>query len=257
LLDRFSELQFFDLQDKYRIAATDLPTDTVTLRIGERRKSIENYSTGARADPWGREYEGWQTQQALKALAEAIDSVLGLENWIERDTPNPLQVSPPTTAPLGIREQDLPAVRITLDSIGDENQSSEYRIVMAGDGGVEWEGRKYVREVGPRTAAIPVDDVRRVLLKLERSGFLDMGPVEFSGVDVCCGVSLGLSLPGRTQRIDGARLLRRRNESPAPAMVERSIELRALARAIRVAARADRWIGGWDEGHPPEVEEDR
>lgn len=257
LLDRFTDLDFFALEDSYRIACTDLPTDTLVLRVGPIRKSVENYSMGARADPWGHEYDGWKAELELKALAEAIDSVLGLDRWIELDESIESPSTDSDAVPLRIPDEKLAAVRIELDSAGDESQSPEYHIVVGGDGGVVWTGRKYVRELGDRTAAVPVENVRRILRRMDRMRFLEMKPMDFSGTETCCSASVHLKLPGLEKTVDGARLIGRQTESPPQEMTRRSVELAALVRAIRVAVRADRWIGGWDEGHPQEPIEDR
>jgi len=71
LLDEFQQIDFFSLKDRYNAPVTDLPTTYVTLRLGERSKTVEDY-VGA--------------PKPLRDLERHIDEAAGVQRWIRTDT---------------------------------------------------------------------------------------------------------------------------------------------------------------------------
>jgi Domain of unknown function (DUF6438)/Ankyrin repeat len=70
LLDEFERIEFFSLKDKYTARITDLPTTYVTLVLGDRSKTVEDYH-GA--------------PKALRDLERHIDEAAGVQRWIRID----------------------------------------------------------------------------------------------------------------------------------------------------------------------------
>jgi hypothetical protein len=70
LLDEFERIEFFSLKDKYTAQITDLATTYVTLVLGDRSKTVEDYH-GAPA--------------ALRDLERRIDEATGVQRWIRID----------------------------------------------------------------------------------------------------------------------------------------------------------------------------
>ncbi len=70
LLDEFEQIEFFSLKDKYTERITDLPTTYVTLVLGDRSKTVEDYH-GA--------------PKALRDLERHIDEAAGVQRWIRID----------------------------------------------------------------------------------------------------------------------------------------------------------------------------
>ena len=82
-MERFDEAHFFDLEDRYSQAVSDLSTTYLTLQVGDRKKSVQNYwHSGRHVDPWGHEVRNWQIHESLDALADAIDRSVNIEQWI-------------------------------------------------------------------------------------------------------------------------------------------------------------------------------
>jgi Domain of unknown function (DUF6438) len=79
LVDRFSATNFFELEDRYRAPISDCSTTRLTLRVGTRVKTIENYWAGKAFTKYSPHPD---TQEALDALAAAVDEAVAVENWI-------------------------------------------------------------------------------------------------------------------------------------------------------------------------------
>lgn len=60
---------FFELDDRYHILATDLPTTFVTVTSNGRTKRIEDY---------------FGAPEALQAFEKQIDTIAGTRQWVER-----------------------------------------------------------------------------------------------------------------------------------------------------------------------------
>jgi hypothetical protein len=85
LLQKFVKTGFFALDDKYFESVTDCETTTLTVKIGDRTKRIENYwshdAAGFSADELGR----WQVHVTLDMLAESVDRVVDVLRWVGFD----------------------------------------------------------------------------------------------------------------------------------------------------------------------------
>lgn len=244
LFDRFRALDFLRLEPRYGVRDDDGPMEILRLRVGEECKTVENDSIGGRLDSGGREIEGWQTPDELIALREAIESILGLERWIRVDEPIEARSSDFANEAFGLSADALGSMQVELESGGDEDWSSGYRILLRGDGEVRWNGRDHVRELGERTAAIPVEHVRWLLHRFERVGFFDLHDVDLGPARTCCPSSLRLRLPGREHAVDFRTPAWPPIRGQHPdATYRTAIDCVALANTIRVLVRADRWIG--------------
>ncbi len=247
LFDRFLAIDFATLEPRYGVTDDDGPTMILRMRSGDLRKAVELNSTVGRIDGDGREIEGWQAEEELIALGGAMESVLHLERWILTKDPIEPRTSDYTSEAFGLSTEEIGAARIELTSESDERGSTSYRIVLRGDGRVEWEGRAHVREIGARTSAIPVEQVRWLLHRFEEAKFF-----ERSNPESDFETSITLRLPGREHGV-GFRMPKRPTLTWYPDSIHRTaIDCDALARTIRVLVRADRWIGwGWERmaGH--------
>jgi hypothetical protein len=83
LLKRFIDERFFEMKPRYAQAITDMSTTFLTLRIGDRSSTVENYWQGdGRVDIRDKEIPHWREHQALSLLADTIDWVVDSEQWI-------------------------------------------------------------------------------------------------------------------------------------------------------------------------------
>ena len=248
LFDRFREIDFLRLEDHYGIEDPDGTTEILRLRIGEERKTVANDSMGGRIDGEGREIEGWRTPDELLALGEAIENVLGLERWIRMNGTIESRSSDFASEAFGLAADDLDSVSIELESTGEDERSSSYRIALRGDGTVRWNGLDHVRELGERSTSIPVEQVRWLLHRFESAGFFEIHDLDLGGSRSCCPCSLRLRLPGREHAVSFRTPARPSIVGYRPdATVRTAIDCVALAGTLRVLVRADRWIGrGWD-----------
>ena len=82
LLARFDEIGFEQLQDAYRAPVTDLPTITILLERGGRRKVVADYGGVSAGMP-----------RAVRDLQAEIDRVAGTAQWVLRDG-QPVQTRP-------------------------------------------------------------------------------------------------------------------------------------------------------------------
>ena len=71
LLKQFEAADFWRLKDEYRYPVTDVPTQVVTLAVGDRSKTVVDYM-GTRAG----------MPQAAADLEDAIDRVAGTDRWV-------------------------------------------------------------------------------------------------------------------------------------------------------------------------------
>lgn len=72
LLKQFEAAGFWQLKDEYRAYITDIPTQVITLAMGDRRKSVVDYGGRSAGMPL-----------AAADLEEAIDRVAGTERWVK------------------------------------------------------------------------------------------------------------------------------------------------------------------------------
>jgi len=247
LFDRFRAVDFSRLEARYGSDDPDSSMMLLRMRTGNDRRSVEIGPTAGRIDSDGREIEGWQAEEELLALGQAIESVLGLERWIRMNEPIDPRTSDDASAAFGLSADELAAVRIELVTETEEHEASSYRIVLSGDGHVEWNGRACVREIGERSDAIPVEQVRWLLHRFDEARFFELSDPDFGAAGACCASSLALQLPGRHHAV-GFRVPTWPPPGRHPDSTYRTaIDCEALARTIRVLVRADRWIGwGWE-----------
>ncbi|PJG45483.1 hypothetical protein CAF53_22350 [Sphingobium sp. LB126] len=71
LFDRFQAANFFGLRNQYRASVTDHPTYTLTLDMGKRHKTVEDYV--------GREVG---MPAAVTDLEKAVDELAGTARWV-------------------------------------------------------------------------------------------------------------------------------------------------------------------------------
>ncbi len=74
LVARFDEIGFDRLRDRYEAEVTDLPTYTVSIRRGDRVKTVVDYGGAAVGLP-----------QAVRALQDEIDRVADTAQWVLRN----------------------------------------------------------------------------------------------------------------------------------------------------------------------------
>jgi hypothetical protein len=248
LFDRFRAIDFLRLEDRHGPFDGDAPTEILRLRIGEEHKALEDDSIGGRIDGEGREVEGWRTMDELLALGDAIDSMLGLERWIRMNGTIEPRSTDFATEAFGLTADALELVSVELESVEDGGRSSDYQLILRGDGTVRWKGLDHVRELGERAGSIPVEQVRWFLHRFETAGFLELQDVDLGAARSCCPCSLRLRLPGREHAVCFRAPVWPATEGHRPDAVERTaIDCVALAGTLRVLTRADRWIGrGWD-----------
>jgi hypothetical protein len=85
LLDRFVSAGFFVLNDSYREPVTDMQTTTLTVKIADRVKRVENY--------WSRGLLKYPPEQLgelhahadLDTLADAVDYAVEIQRWVGAD----------------------------------------------------------------------------------------------------------------------------------------------------------------------------
>ena len=82
LVDDFRTDGFFALESSYHDGWSDLPSNYVTLRVGNRRKQVESSWLGERIQSSGEEVPDWRIHEKLRALAASIDRAVGIESWI-------------------------------------------------------------------------------------------------------------------------------------------------------------------------------
>ena len=82
LVRTFEDLGFHALRDRYEHQITDLATETLTVRLGDRTKRVENYGSRGRFDPFDRELPNWETHEILFLLGDEVDRAVGIERWI-------------------------------------------------------------------------------------------------------------------------------------------------------------------------------
>jgi hypothetical protein len=70
LLQAFEKADFFSLEDRYAVGATDLPTYTISIKVGSVSKTITDYSGEQVGMP-----------DAVAALERQMDSIAGTIRW--------------------------------------------------------------------------------------------------------------------------------------------------------------------------------
>jgi hypothetical protein len=82
LVERFQETNFFEMRDEYTQPITDLPGMILTLKVGERTKHVLNYGHRRSISERARNSPDEDVQEALFVLGDAIDEVVGSDQWI-------------------------------------------------------------------------------------------------------------------------------------------------------------------------------
>jgi hypothetical protein len=81
LLHRFDEAKFFDFHEKYRAGGRDCPTAYLTLRVGDRNKTVENYFHDDKRDTGSGPAGPGKESLTLSRLARSIDSAVNVTQW--------------------------------------------------------------------------------------------------------------------------------------------------------------------------------
>ncbi len=89
LLYEFGKIDFFSLEDRYAQSITDIPTFTITLKIGNKQKHVEHYGC---------------LPQILIDLEYLIDETVGSEQWVGQ---NAYQLYPKPTCADYFPEQPI------------------------------------------------------------------------------------------------------------------------------------------------------
>lgn len=71
LVKQFEAVDFWHLSDKYRSHVTDMPTNIVTLVVGDRKKTVIDYDGVEAGMP-----------PAVQGLEDAIDRIAGVNRWV-------------------------------------------------------------------------------------------------------------------------------------------------------------------------------
>ena len=79
LIEEFRKAHFFELQDAYRSAATDLPVYITQLQTGTNSKKIVDYGLSS------SDQDGFRSgaPQELLQLEKKIDEIAGSKKWVE------------------------------------------------------------------------------------------------------------------------------------------------------------------------------
>jgi len=121
LLRSFSDVDFFNLQNKYFEDCTDQPTAIISVSVDGRSKQVSNYYGGCEGKTTG-------PQVQLASLSNEIDAVARTRRWITCDskcakdlTQSGLDVNaraPNGDTPLtvAIRKKDFSKMRVLLDA---------------------------------------------------------------------------------------------------------------------------------------------
>ncbi len=80
LIDRFQEINFWKLRDRYDTQASDIPAIAISLSMDGRTKKVVNRWPGFREEL--RQLPDLQSHLALDALARAIDIAADSEQWV-------------------------------------------------------------------------------------------------------------------------------------------------------------------------------
>jgi hypothetical protein len=72
LLKKFDQAGFLNLRDEYRAQVTDMPTQVITLVVGDRRKTVVDYAGMDVGMP-----------AAVQALEQEVDRVAGSDRWVK------------------------------------------------------------------------------------------------------------------------------------------------------------------------------
>ena len=73
-----------------------------------------------------------------------------------------------------LSDDDLKTVTITLERIGCYGTCPAYTLTVHGDGGVEYDGRNYVKEKGPRKGHVEIDKVKTLLSEFAKAKFVTL-----------------------------------------------------------------------------------
>lgn len=108
-----------------------------------------------------------------------------------------------TRSPAGTPVGDIDFVVITLERGPCFGACPTYKVTVKGTGEVTWEGKRFVKVVGPASAKISPDAVRGLLDELVRGGYFDMNDkyTKANATDMPSAVS-SVTLSGRAKTID-------------------------------------------------------
>jgi hypothetical protein len=108
-----------------------------------------------------------------------------------------------------------------------------YVVVVHGDGLVEYEGRRFVKEIGPRTRRISADDARRLFSQFEKARFFELASSYRAGMSDMPTFILTFQRGKKVHRVEDYA---GRNAGMPEVVTE-------LERATDQVAGTDEWVG--------------
>jgi hypothetical protein len=112
---------------------------------------------------------------------------------------------PPTAGETGSTADPV----VTLERTPCFGGCPVYRIWVAADGTVGYEGKAHVRQLGRASGSVSTDRVRALLEELERAGYASLAP-RYTSAEPTCGrystdspsVIMTVRLQGKTRRVE-------------------------------------------------------
>jgi hypothetical protein len=209
LAQEIHDIDYFSLANEYPCGATDIPTYITTVTLNGETKSISACSgSGGNLS---------NTPLELHKFEDLIDVVAGTAKWIE---------------------PALAGFSITLDRTDCMGSCPSYAVTVSGDGSVTYNGRLFVEVTGEKTATVSLDDVRRLVAKVEEIGFFTLAVPTVASGNVCTATDI----PGYTTTVS----LRTQQWQLAhcPSSGTESGGLKELEDLIDEVAGTSEWIGG-------------
>lgn len=161
---QFEQAGFWDLKDEYSLEATDGSTQTVTLVVGKRKKTVVDYMGTEAGMP-----------QAVRDLEAAIDRVAGTERWVKGSA-----ALIPWLEQTGFDFRSTRATALALD--GEDDHADEATVLALIERGAPLDQPVLSSDDLPGPAvlagsALLEDAIRRghaeVFLRLAKDGWLD------------------------------------------------------------------------------------
>lgn len=120
-----------------------------------------------------------------------------------RPTTAATAVSAATRSPSGTAVGDLDHVVITLERGPCFGACPTYKVTLRGTGEVTWEGKRFVKVVGPASAKVSPEAVRALLNEMVAAGYFEMNDkyTKANATDMPSAVT-SVTLSGRAKTID-------------------------------------------------------
>lgn len=130
---------------------------------------------------------------------ERPDLRLRLFLW---DSPEYLAWTPPPFHPEDYKPKDIKSVKITLERTPCLGTCPVYKLTVHGDGLIEYEGERYVKEVGKRIGRVGPDKILELLQEFARARYFSMrDSYEISSIFDVPWANTSFSIDGRTKSI--------------------------------------------------------